>query len=135
MVTMGGTDPELEKRRALLSAELSKHTGGTDKERPKTSGWGEATKIASEFVAGIVVGVGLGLIIDHVFGTSPFGLIICLLLIGKRSTASRGEADRPVPLRFGKIRTCLGLPEAATGADRWNTRTLSTRSISSRSTA
>ena len=79
-MTMGGTDPDLEERRALLSADLAKHVTGSDKERSKTAGWGDAMKIASEFVAGIVVGVGLGLIIDHVFGTSPFGLIVCLLL-------------------------------------------------------
>jgi ATP synthase protein I len=45
-----------------------------------SSGWGQAVKISSEFVAGIIVGAGLGWFIDWMLGSSPFGLVIFLLL-------------------------------------------------------
>lgn len=40
----------------------------------------QAVKLSSEFIAGVVVGAGLGWGIDQVAGTSPFGMIIFLLL-------------------------------------------------------
>ena len=44
------------------------------------AGYGQAFKLSSEFIAGIVVGAGLGWVIDGFLGTSPWGLIIFLLL-------------------------------------------------------
>ena len=44
------------------------------------AGYGQALKLSSEFIAGIGVGVGLGWVVDHLAGTSPWGLIIFLLL-------------------------------------------------------
>lgn len=43
-------------------------------------GLGLALRISSEFIAGVIVGGGLGWIIDYWAGTSPWGLIILLLL-------------------------------------------------------
>ena len=37
-------------------------------------------KISTEIVAALVVGVGIGLIVDNYFGTKPFGLIIFFIL-------------------------------------------------------
>jgi ATP synthase protein I len=37
-------------------------------------------KLSTEFVAGIVVGAGLGWLFDAGLGTSPWGLIVFLLL-------------------------------------------------------
>lgn len=37
-------------------------------------------KLSSEFISAIAVGVGIGWLIDKVAGTSPWGLIIFLLL-------------------------------------------------------
>lgn len=45
-----------------------------------TSGYGQAMKLSSEFISAIAVGVGLGWLIDKVAGTSPWGLVIFLLL-------------------------------------------------------
>ncbi|TKB18613.1 MAG: ATP F0F1 synthase subunit I, partial [Mesorhizobium sp.] len=42
--------------------------------------YGQALKLSSEFIAGIVVGAALGWFIDRVAGTSPWGLIVGLLL-------------------------------------------------------
>ncbi|WP_274425439.1 AtpZ/AtpI family protein [Chelativorans sp. YIM 93263] len=44
------------------------------------SGYGNALRLSSEFIAGIVVGAGLGWFIDRMAGTSPWGLIVFLLL-------------------------------------------------------
>lgn len=37
-------------------------------------------KIASEFVAGVLVGAAIGYGVDRLFGTLPFGLIFFLLI-------------------------------------------------------
>lgn len=36
--------------------------------------------LSTEFVAGVIAGGILGWIVDHVFGTKPWGLIVLLLL-------------------------------------------------------
>ena len=37
-------------------------------------------KLSSEFIAGVVVGALIGYLFDRLLGTSPFGLIVFLLL-------------------------------------------------------
>jgi ATP synthase protein I len=60
-----------EKRERLKAAKTS--TAGRD-------GYGMAFRLASEFVAGILVGAAIGWGIDQLFGSSPWGLIVFLLL-------------------------------------------------------
>lgn len=43
-------------------------------------GVAQGLKIASEFVAGIIVGAAIGFLIDSLAGTSPFGLIVFLMI-------------------------------------------------------
>lgn len=45
-----------------------------------SSGLAAALRASSEFVAGVVVGGGLGWAFDKGLGTSPWGLIVFLLL-------------------------------------------------------
>ncbi|MDX8469518.1 MULTISPECIES: AtpZ/AtpI family protein [Mesorhizobium] len=76
-------DDELERRRRELEASLA--TRRTDRlegkdEANAATGYGQALKLSSEFIAGVVVGVGLGWIIDRLAGTAPWGLIVGLLL-------------------------------------------------------
>ncbi|CDX42284.1 AtpZ/AtpI family protein [Mesorhizobium sp. WSM4935] len=76
-------DDELERRRRDLEASLA--TRRTDRlegkdEAKAATGYGQALKLSSEFIAGVVVGVGLGWIIDRLVGTAPWGLIVGLLL-------------------------------------------------------
>ena len=76
---------DLDARRALLEKRLFEHkTKADDKAERSTgndkAGMGQAIKLSSEFIAGIIVGAGLGWGIDYFAGTSPFGLIIFLLL-------------------------------------------------------
>ena len=44
------------------------------------TGAGRAFRLASEFVAAVIVGVALGLALDAVFGTRPILMIVLLLL-------------------------------------------------------
>ncbi len=44
------------------------------------SGYAKGFRLSSELVAGVVVGAGLGWLIDRWFHTSPWGLMIFLLL-------------------------------------------------------
>ena len=46
----------------------------------KKIGAGFGFKISTEILAALVVGVGIGLIVDNYFGTGPFGLIIFFIL-------------------------------------------------------
>lgn len=62
-----------ERRRSELLAEAKRSA------RP-ASGYGQAMKLSSEFIAGILVGGGIGWVLDEWLGTSPFGLIVFLLL-------------------------------------------------------
>jgi ATP synthase protein I len=43
-------------------------------------GMAQALRLSSEFAAGIIVGAGLGWFLDYFAGTSPWGLIVFLML-------------------------------------------------------
>ncbi len=79
------SDADLERDRASLGARLdAMKASRVADEAPEPSravkGMAEGFKIASEFIAGIVVGAVIGYGIDQLFGTTPFGLIVFLLL-------------------------------------------------------
>ncbi|MEO6395444.1 MAG: AtpZ/AtpI family protein [Devosia sp.] len=44
------------------------------------SGMSRGFRLASEFVAAIIVGAGLGLIVDYFLPTRPWGLLVLMLL-------------------------------------------------------
>ena len=76
---------ELDERRKRLEAKLAEVHGGQsagseDKESETPAGVAQAFKLSSEFIAGVLAGAGLGWLIDRLAGTSPWGLIIFLLL-------------------------------------------------------
>jgi ATP synthase protein I len=81
----GGGDEDLERRRRQLEATLAtrrpERTEGQDGTKTSgASGYGQAFKLSSEFIAGIAVGLGVGWLVDRWAGTSPWGLIVFLLL-------------------------------------------------------
>jgi ATP synthase protein I len=80
----GGGDEDLERRRRQLEATLAARRpadrDGKDAPKSGATGFGTALKLSSEFVAGIAVGAGIGLVIDYWAGISPWGLIVFLLL-------------------------------------------------------
>ena len=83
-------DAELAKRLELLKSNL----GGPDsmaaaaeqdeqqrgKRAHSKAGIAQAFRLSSEFIAGVVVGGGIGYAIDKFFETSPWGFIIFFLL-------------------------------------------------------
>ena len=78
-------DDDLERRRRELEASLATRRpdrleGKDDAKAGSVAGYGQALKLSSEFIAGVVVGAGIGWIIDRLAGTSPWGLIVFLLL-------------------------------------------------------
>lgn len=51
-----------------------------DKQKPEMSGIGQAFRLSTEFIAGIIVGGGAGWALDRWAGTRPWGMIVLLLL-------------------------------------------------------
>ena len=112
--TAQNRDDDLERRRRDLEASLATRlpAGGKVKQGAGTSGaagYGQAMKLSSEFIAGIAVGAGLGWVIDRLAGTSPWGLIVFLLLgFGAgvlnvlRSAGMVAEAGLKVPEKGAK---------------------------------
>ncbi|MEZ5937315.1 MAG: AtpZ/AtpI family protein [Hyphomonadaceae bacterium] len=69
---------DLNKRIADAQARLDAKS-----RPPKAStgkGVGQGIRMASDFVAAVIVGLALGWGVDFLFHTSPWGLIVCLLL-------------------------------------------------------
>lgn len=68
------------------------------------SGIGQALKLGSEFAAGVLVGAGIGYAIDRFFGTTPWGLIVFLLLGFAAGTLNvlraTGKVAEPDPHRY-----------------------------------
>ncbi len=75
---------ELDRRLERLSQALQKERRDQEVEnRPhqaKATDYGQALRLSSEFAAAILVGAILGWGLDKVAGTSPWGLIVFVLL-------------------------------------------------------
>jgi len=52
----------------------------SERKPKKENGASFGFKISAELVAALVVGVGIGLLVDNYFHTKPFGLIIFFIL-------------------------------------------------------
>jgi ATP synthase protein I len=79
------SDSELESRRRQLGRALARQRQEEpDRERPAklgiASGYAAALRLSGEFIAGILFGAAIGWVIDRFAGTSPWGLIVFLLL-------------------------------------------------------
>lgn len=81
-----GTDQEadLSDRRDQLNQKIAGLRAAEEAEQAprkgNPAGWAQALKLSSEFVAGVLVGAAIGWVGDYWLGTSPFGLIVFLLL-------------------------------------------------------
>ncbi len=78
---------DLDRRRRDLERAIAAKrpdkpsVGGGDAGRSGgLGGFGVALRLSSEFIAGVLVGAGIGWLIDRLAGTSPWGLIVFLLL-------------------------------------------------------
>lgn len=77
----------LTARLQRLGERLGKHQSGRPSERNSVQGpsadpsaLSVGLRLSTEFVAGILVGAAVGWLIDWSIGTSPWGLIVFLLL-------------------------------------------------------
>jgi ATP synthase protein I len=74
----------LQRLREGLGRAQGREAGPSDDaggDRTATaSGYAKGFRLSSELVGGVLLGAGLGWLIDHWLGTSPWGLIILLLL-------------------------------------------------------
>jgi ATP synthase protein I len=76
----------LSARLQRLNERLARDQAGRSSESPgedratTASGYARGFRLSSELVAGVLVGAGLGWLIDRLLGISPWGLIIFLLL-------------------------------------------------------
>ena len=80
-----GSQQDLDTRRQSLEAKIAARVKDEDKKLEAESaatapGVAKAFKLSSEFIAGVVAGAGLGFLIDTYAGTTPWGMIIFLLL-------------------------------------------------------
>lgn len=70
---LAALDEKLESRQ---KAEKVKKLGA----KSNMTGFGSALKMSSEFISAILVGAGIGYLIDRLIGTLPWGMIFFLLL-------------------------------------------------------
>jgi ATP synthase protein I len=74
---------EVRQRLDALDAKLDAHRPDPVDERAakqERTNYAMAVRVSSDFIAAIFVGGALGWFLDSVAGTSPFGLIVLLLL-------------------------------------------------------
>lgn len=77
----GGLSGRLRDLDRRLGQSRTEHEAETaPPPQSRTQGWGLALRLGADFVAGVVVGVAIGLGIDRLFGVAPWGLIIFLPL-------------------------------------------------------
>ncbi len=79
----GNRDDSLDERRKRLAEELAKVKAEVRAETnaaESRKGFAMAVKLSSEFISAIVVGAMLGYLLDYFVGTTPWGMIVLLLL-------------------------------------------------------
>ncbi len=71
---------ELSKRLSAARARSERHGGGPGGGSRTAEGLGLGLRVATELVAGLVVGVGIGLLLDYWLGTKPWMLVAFFVL-------------------------------------------------------
>ena len=79
------SDSDLANRLDSLSSQLGKRKQVVEKtnkndQKANSAGIAQAMRLSSEFIAAILVGAGLGYLVDMLAGTSPWGMIVLLFL-------------------------------------------------------
>ena len=73
-------DQRLERLSRTLEKERSTRQPESRQRSARAPGYGQALRMSSEFAAAVLVGAVIGWGMDVLAGTSPFGLIVFLLL-------------------------------------------------------
>lgn len=79
------SERELRRRREALAAKLKTHESEeaaerTRGERSSLRGYAVAFRLSTELIAGVLVGALIGWLLDTFAGTSPWGMIVFVLL-------------------------------------------------------
>ncbi|MYZ47704.1 AtpZ/AtpI family protein [Propylenella binzhouense] len=110
----GSSDSDLARRLDRLSqslrAERADRTEAARPARSSGSDYAVAFRLASEFVAGVLVGAALGWGLDMLAGTGPWGMIVFLML-----GFAAGVLN--VLRSAGRIKTGPGSPGAGSGGE------------------
>ena len=83
---VGSGEADLQARLTSLGSQLDRKRGTapaqevSGRSTSNASAMARAFRISSEFIAGVIAGGGLGWLIDYGLGTSPWGLIVFLML-------------------------------------------------------
>jgi ATP synthase protein I len=64
----------------LASANRPSENGPGPRQTADFSAFARGFRLSTELVAGVIVGAGIGWLLDRWFGTSPWGLIVFFLL-------------------------------------------------------
>ena len=104
---LGDLSDRLKDLSGRIAAEQSQRA---ESERPSASmqsatGYAKGYRLASEFVAGTLVGGLIGYGIDWVFGTMPLGLIVFLLLGFGAGILNMARAANRVPPAQERLNT------------------------------
>lgn len=108
------SDSELSGRLSGLGSALDKVRAGRQAEEKASTvsdrtssaaGMALAFRLGSEFVAGVLIGAGLGWLLDYLLGIAPWGMIVFMLLgFGAGITnmmRAAGETGRKKPPQGG----------------------------------
>ncbi|WP_429912744.1 AtpZ/AtpI family protein [Glycocaulis sp.] len=74
------SNPDPDDFEHRLAGKLKARQEREAKENAGPSGWSQGVRYGSEFFGGVLAGTGLGLLADHFFGWSPFGLLAGMIL-------------------------------------------------------
>lgn len=109
----------VRQRLDALEGKLAKTKGlGSSPETPEGRGkaMGQALKLSTELVAGVVVGGLIGWALDQVFGTKPFLMLVFLVLgaaagimnVIRTATKMQGEIYQGEPMPGHHLRNKTG---------------------------
>ncbi len=73
-------DLDARLRHARAKQEEARRDGGRSGQVGRTAGLGLGMRLAFDLLAGVVIGVGLGLLLDYWLGTKPWLLIVFFFL-------------------------------------------------------
>lgn len=75
-----GLDARLQRLEADLAKRKRRDERAAVGKRREASMLADALRLSSEFIGAVAVGFGLGYGLDHLLGTTPWGMIVFLLL-------------------------------------------------------
>ena len=73
-------DPALNKLKKEIQAAKEKAHPLPHDQKKKSASSSKYFNVGAELVGGVIMGVGLGLFVDWILGTSPWGLITLFIL-------------------------------------------------------